>query len=132
MGYGVRPLCGRRVVWWWCDPKLRSAYLGLSGVSPLRGFIAAVAAGYRLWVMGCDRYAAVGWWGGVTPSCAPLTWGSLECRRRLLQLKLQVIGYEVRGYGVRLAPRVRVRQADLPNMVPGLTVPLISSLMVRE
>ena len=96
--------------------------------------IAAEAAGYcgcrrRLWVMGCDRYAAVGWWGGVTPSCAPLTWGSLECRRfaALLQLLLRVI-----GYGVRFAPRVRVRQADLPNMVPGLTVPLISSLMVRE
>ena len=101
--------------------------------------IAAEAAGYcgcrrRLWVMGCDRYAAVGWCGGVTPSCAPLTWGSLECRRfaALLRLSPQVIGYEVMGYGVRFVPRVRVRQADLPNMVPGLTVPLISSLMVRE
>ena len=90
--------------------------------------------GYRLWVRECDRYAAVGWCGGVTPSCAPLTWGSLECRRfaALLRLSPQVIGYEVMGYGVRFAPRVRVRQADLPNMVPGLTVPLISSLMVRE
>ena len=46
-GYGVRPLCGRRVVGW-CDPKLRSAYLGFSGVSPLCGFIAAEAAGYGL------------------------------------------------------------------------------------
>jgi len=88
----------------------------------------------RLWVRWCDRYAAVGWCGGVTPSCAPLTWGFLECRRfaALLRLSPQVIGYEVMGYGVRFAPRARVRQADLPNMVPGLTVPLISSLMVRE
>ena len=37
-GYGVRPLCGRRV-WGRCHPKLRSAYLGFSGVSPLRGFL---------------------------------------------------------------------------------------------
>ena len=46
--------------------------------------IAAVAAGYEviwLWVRGCGRYAAVGCGDGVTPSCAPLTWGSLECRR---------------------------------------------------
>ena len=46
------------------------------------GVIAAVAAGYEvIWVRGCDRYAAVGCGDGVTPSCAPLTWGSLECRR---------------------------------------------------
>ena len=44
--------------------------------------IAAVAAGYEvIWVRGCGRYAAVGCGDGVTPSCAPLTWGSLECRR---------------------------------------------------
>ena len=46
---GVRPLCGRRMVGWRC-PKLRSAYLGFSGVSPLRGFLRlccwAVAAAY--------------------------------------------------------------------------------------
>ena len=49
--------------------------------------------------MGCDRYAAVGWCGGVTPSCAPLTWGSLECRRfaALLRLLLRVIGYGLWG-----------------------------------
>ena len=35
---GVRPLCGRRV-WGRCHPKLRSAYLGFSGVSPLHGFL---------------------------------------------------------------------------------------------
>ena len=48
------------------------------------GVIAAVAAGYEviwLWVRGCGRYAAVGCGDGITPSCAPLTWGSLECRR---------------------------------------------------
>ena len=45
-GYGVRPLCGRQV-WGRRDPKLRSAYLGFSGVSPLRGFVAAEAVGYR-------------------------------------------------------------------------------------
>ena len=44
------------------------------------GVIAAVAAGYEvIWVRGCDRYAAVGCGDGLTPSCAPLTWGSLEC-----------------------------------------------------
>ena len=40
-GYGVRPLCGREVMGR-RDPKLRSAYLGFSGVLPLRGFVAAV------------------------------------------------------------------------------------------
>ena len=38
--------------------------------------------------MGCDRYAAVRCGGGVTPSCAPLTWGSLECRRFAAFLRL--------------------------------------------
>ena len=58
--------------------------------------------------MGCDRYAAVRCGGGVTPSCAPLTWGSLECCRSAAFLRLKpqgycrlAAGYEVRGYGVR-------------------------------
>ena len=36
----VRPLCGREVMGR-RDPKLRSAYLGFSGVAPLCGFVAA-------------------------------------------------------------------------------------------
>ena len=34
---------------------------------------------------------------GITPSCAPLTWGSLECRRfrGFLRLTPQVRGYRV-------------------------------------
>ena len=38
--------------------------------------------------MECDRYAAVRCGGGVTPSCAPLTWGSLECCRVAAFLRL--------------------------------------------
>ena len=39
--------------------------------------------------MGCDRYAAVRCGGDVTPSCAPLTWGSLECCRFAAFLRLK-------------------------------------------
>ena len=46
-------------------------------------------SGYWLWVRGLGRYAAIGWWGGVTPSCAPLTWGSLKCRRYAALLRLK-------------------------------------------
>ena len=47
-GYGLEVMgCDRyAAVGWmvgWCDPKLRSAYLGFSGVSPLRGFFMAIA-----------------------------------------------------------------------------------------